>query len=83
VERSRTATAPAAASLRAADRCDRYPKHVWSPAGGWYAQPSNWRANTAVVGLAMTGIVAMVWTLGANLEHRDKMPERHRFFPSR
>jgi len=60
-----------------------YPKHVWSPAGGWYAQPSNWRANTAVVGLAMTGIVAMVWTLGANLEHRDKMPERHRFFPSR
>ncbi|KAF2849480.1 hypothetical protein T440DRAFT_398952 [Plenodomus tracheiphilus IPT5] len=60
-----------------------YPKHVWSPAGGWYAQPKNWKANTAVMGLTITGIVAMVWTLGANLEHRDRMPERHRFFPSR
>ncbi|RMZ11972.1 hypothetical protein D0862_02795 [Hortaea werneckii] len=27
-----------------------YPKHVWSPAGGWYAQPANWKQNTAVMG---------------------------------
>jgi hypothetical protein len=61
----------------------RYPKHVWSPAGGWYAQPANWKANTAVVGLALGSIVGMAWMLSANREYRDKMPERHRFFPSR
>ncbi|KAL9131617.1 MAG: hypothetical protein Q9217_000505 [Psora testacea] len=26
-----------------------YPKHVWSPSGGWYAQPANWKSNTAVM----------------------------------
>ncbi|KAH7385444.1 hypothetical protein DE146DRAFT_759680 [Phaeosphaeria sp. MPI-PUGE-AT-0046c] len=60
-----------------------YPKHVWSPAGGWYAQPANWKANTAVIGLVLTGIVGVVFMTGANLEYRDKMPEQGRFFPSR
>ncbi|KAF2999019.1 hypothetical protein E8E13_008133 [Curvularia kusanoi] len=60
-----------------------YPKHVWSPAGGWYAQPTNWKGNTAVVGLALVSIVGMVWSISANREHRDKMPEQGRFFPSR
>lgn len=27
-----------------------YPKWVWSPAGGWWGQPKNWKANFAVVG---------------------------------
>ncbi|KAJ7933758.1 hypothetical protein B0H13DRAFT_2306182 [Mycena leptocephala] len=26
-----------------------YPKHVWSPAGGWWSQPSNWKMNTFIV----------------------------------
>ncbi|KKK12699.1 hypothetical protein AOCH_000360, partial [Aspergillus ochraceoroseus] len=60
-----------------------YPKEVWSPAGGWYAQPANWRANTAIIGAAMIGIVAATWSLSAEREHRDKMPEPGRFFPSR
>ncbi|RMZ70081.1 hypothetical protein GMOD_00000128 [Pyrenophora seminiperda CCB06] len=60
-----------------------YPKHVWSPAGGWYAQPNNWKANTAVVGLTIVSIAGMAWMLSANREYRDKMPEKHRFFPSR
>jgi hypothetical protein len=61
----------------------RYPKHVWSPAGGWYAQPANWKANTAIVGGVMAMITAGVWYLSAQLEHRDKMPEPGRFYPSR
>jgi len=61
----------------------RYPKHVWSPAGGWYSQPANWKANTAVMGLVMGSIVGMVWMVSANREYRDKMPEQGRFFPSR
>jgi hypothetical protein len=61
----------------------RYPKHVWSPAGGWYSQPANWRANTAVMGLVLGSIVGMAWMVSANREYRDKMPEQGRFFPSR
>jgi hypothetical protein len=60
-----------------------YPKHVWSPAGGWYAQPNNWKGNTAVMGLVLSSIVGMVWMVSANREYRDKMPEQGRFFPSR
>ncbi|KAF1361387.1 hypothetical protein EJ07DRAFT_112133 [Lizonia empirigonia] len=60
-----------------------YPKHVWSPAGGWYAQPNNWKGNTAVVGLVLVSIVGMAWTVSAQREYRDKMPEQGRFFPSR
>ncbi|KAK4231377.1 hypothetical protein QBC38DRAFT_506790 [Podospora fimiseda] len=60
-----------------------YPKHVWSPAGGWYAQPSNWKANTAFFGVVIFGITAMVWKLSAEREFRHKMPEQGRFYPSR
>ncbi|KAK4043422.1 hypothetical protein C8A01DRAFT_32548 [Parachaetomium inaequale] len=60
-----------------------YPKHVWSPAGGWYAQPANWKANTAVFGVVIFGITALVWKLSADREYRHKMPEQGRFYPSR
>jgi len=61
----------------------RYPKHVWSPAGGWYSQPSNWKANTAVFGMVIVGLTAMMWKLSAEREVRTKFPEEGRFFPSR
>ncbi|KAK3201381.1 hypothetical protein GRF29_185g754199 [Pseudopithomyces chartarum] len=60
-----------------------YPKHVWSPAGGWYAQPANWKANTFIMGAVVASLVGATWMLGARLEYRDKMPEEGRFFPSR
>ncbi|KAH8723666.1 hypothetical protein GQ44DRAFT_619890 [Phaeosphaeriaceae sp. PMI808] len=60
-----------------------YPKHVWSPAGGWYSQPANWKANTVAMFAVMGSITAMVWMVSARLEHRDKMPDPNRFFPSR
>ena len=25
-----------------------FPKSVWSPAGGWWAEPKNWKRNTAI-----------------------------------
>lgn len=61
----------------------RYPKHVWSPTGGWYAQPSNWKANTAVFSAIIFGLTALTWKLSAEREYRHKMPEPGRFFPSR
>ncbi|KAL8969661.1 MAG: hypothetical protein Q9183_001895 [Haloplaca sp. 2 TL-2023] len=60
-----------------------YPKHVWSPSGGWYAQPANWKANTAVMGVVIFGITAMAWSISAEREYRTKFPEPGRFFPSR
>ncbi|CAD6501217.1 BgTH12-01471 [Blumeria graminis f. sp. triticale] len=60
-----------------------YPKHVWSPAGGWYSQPKNWKANTAVMGAVIFGITALMFKLSAEREYRDKFPEEGRFFPSR
>lgn len=61
----------------------RYPKEVWSPAGGWYAQPANWRVNTAVMGAFIIGVAAVTFSISADREYRDKMPEPGRFFPSR
>jgi hypothetical protein len=29
---------------------------VWSPAGGWWAQPKNWKRNTALYLTAVAGI---------------------------
>ena len=63
--------------------CPRYPKHVWSPAGGWYCQPANWKANTAAMFVAVAFVTGSAWALSADREYRDKMPEQHRFFPSR
>ncbi|KAI1817452.1 hypothetical protein GGS20DRAFT_532231 [Poronia punctata] len=60
-----------------------YPKHVWSPAGGWYAQPANWKRNTAVFMGVIIGITAFTWKLSGELEYRHKMPEPGSFFPSR
>ncbi|KAF2765380.1 hypothetical protein EJ03DRAFT_354901 [Teratosphaeria nubilosa] len=60
-----------------------YPKHVWSPAGGWYAQPQNWKQNTAIMGGVVFSICMMLGSISADREHRDRMPEPGRFFPSR
>jgi hypothetical protein len=60
-----------------------YPKHVWSPAGGWYGQPKNWKSNTAVSFAVIFGITAILWKISAEREHRFQMPEEGRFFPSR
>ncbi|KAI9672538.1 MAG: hypothetical protein M1817_003304 [Caeruleum heppii] len=60
-----------------------YPKHIWSPSGGWYSQPANWKANTAILGAVMFGITAYVWSVSAEREFRTRFPEEGRFFPSR
>jgi len=68
-------TASILETLRLIHQPHSYPKHVWSPAGGWYAQPANWRTNTAIMGAVVVGITAMAWSVSADREHRDKMPE--------
>jgi NADH dehydrogenase (ubiquinone) 1 beta subcomplex subunit 10 len=57
-----------------------YPKFVWTPTGGWYCNPPNWRKNT---GLAMFFVLVssgVVWYISAQLERRPVPP--YRFIPS-
>lgn len=51
-----------------------YPKHVWSPAGGWYSQPANWKTNTFIMSGVVVGVSAMAWNLSAEREFRNEMP---------
>ncbi|KAM3428764.1 hypothetical protein NHJ13734_008459 [Beauveria thailandica] len=60
-----------------------YPKHVWSPAGGWYAQPANWRGNTLIAGAVIFGIVAVTWKFGADREQWAHKPRSGEWYPSR
>ncbi|KII91964.1 hypothetical protein PLICRDRAFT_173745 [Plicaturopsis crispa FD-325 SS-3] len=53
-----------------------YPKTVWSPAGGWWTRPSNWRSNSIIV---FGGIVALsygVATVSWAHEWRSVQPFR-------
>ncbi|KAF9172926.1 hypothetical protein BGX21_004134 [Mortierella sp. AD011] len=45
-----------------------YPKHVWSPSGGWWTQPTNWKSNTAVAVGITAAIVAGAWKYSAENE---------------
>ncbi|KAF4466179.1 hypothetical protein FALBO_6960 [Fusarium albosuccineum] len=60
-----------------------YPKHVWSPAGGWYARPANWRGNTLIAGAVMASIVAVTWKFSAERETWAHKPSPTDFQPSR
>ena len=49
-----------------------YPKWVWSPAGGWYCTPPNWKRNFAIAMVAYAGITYYVFQLSARNERRAK-----------
>ena len=45
-----------------------FPKEVWSPSGGWWSRPANWRSNT-IVALAGIGLATFgVWRISARNE---------------
>ncbi|ETW77496.1 hypothetical protein HETIRDRAFT_389067 [Heterobasidion irregulare TC 32-1] len=53
-----------------------YPKEVWSPAGGWWTRPSNWKSNTAILFGGILAVTYGVWTLSADKEWRYVQPVR-------
>ncbi|KAJ8586314.1 hypothetical protein M405DRAFT_823574 [Rhizopogon salebrosus TDB-379] len=53
-----------------------YPKHVWSPAGGWWTRPANWRSNTFITFAGMFAIAYGVWSVSADREFRAIQPDR-------
>lgn len=39
-----------------------YPKYVWSPSGGWWCEPRNWRRNTAIgFGIIFAACIPICW----------------------
>ncbi|KAF9258795.1 hypothetical protein L218DRAFT_934437 [Marasmius fiardii PR-910] len=53
-----------------------YPKHVWSPAGGWWVRPSNWKSNTAIFLAGSTVIMYGVFQLSSAKETRYIQPQK-------
>ncbi|GAA99453.1 uncharacterized protein L969DRAFT_93913 [Mixia osmundae IAM 14324] len=45
-----------------------YPKEVWTPSGGWWTRPANWKSNTALVGASMVFICYGIWQYSAAAE---------------
>jgi hypothetical protein len=40
-----------------------YPKWVWSPAGGWWANPTHWKRNTIIYGAFVAGAACWTWRI--------------------
>ncbi|GAA5844415.1 hypothetical protein JCM3766R1_006386 [Sporobolomyces carnicolor] len=45
-----------------------YPKEVWSPAGGWWTRPSNWKSSTGFVFLGIGLATYGIWSYSAQKE---------------
>ncbi|KAI5119994.1 hypothetical protein M0805_004437 [Coniferiporia weirii] len=53
-----------------------YPKEVWSPAGGWWTRPSNWKSNTAIAFGGILLVTYSAWQLSASREWRHNAPAK-------
>ncbi|KAL0066280.1 hypothetical protein AAF712_006711 [Marasmius tenuissimus] len=53
-----------------------YPKHVWSPAGGWWTRPSNWKTNTAIYTIGASLILFGVFRVSSAKETRYILPQK-------
>ncbi|ELU42945.1 hypothetical protein AG1IA_03023 [Rhizoctonia solani AG-1 IA] len=51
-----------------------YPKHVWTPSGGWWTRPHNWVANTAIATAGIAALTYGVWQHSAKVEQRHAEP---------
>ena len=60
------------------------PKGVWAPTGGWWAQPTHWKRNTAVAMAFVFVSTAFVWKTSDRLveesiaERKARIADRKR-----
>lgn len=52
-----------------------YPKYVWSPAGGWWANPAHWKRNTAIFAVLSYSFVYCVYL------YVEPLQVSHLFYP--
>jgi hypothetical protein len=50
------------------------PKGLWSPAGGFYADPKKWRRNTLVAAAAIASIAYLAFNQSIKMENRHARP---------
>ncbi|PWN43565.1 hypothetical protein IE81DRAFT_322212 [Ceraceosorus guamensis] len=53
-----------------------YPKEVWSPSGGWWSQPRNWRSNTAVCAVGIGIFSYFLWNYSVENESYHHVPAK-------
>lgn len=53
-----------------------YPSQVWSPAGGWWPNPSAWRRNTGVAFVLSAAVLIPVFIYGEKITERRVTPQR-------
>jgi len=54
-----------------------YVPKVWSPAGGWWSNPANWKRNTGIAGIVIFGLAAAIFQVSASKERRPVPPMHH------
>lgn len=47
---------------------------IWSPAGGFFADPKNWRRNTVVAAIGIATVAAFIFKKSTSLEERHASP---------
>mmetsp|Transcript_25416 Transcript_25416/g.37476 ORF Transcript_25416/g.37476 Transcript_25416/m.37476 type:complete len:81 (-) Transcript_25416:123-365(-) len=59
-----------------------FPKYVWTPYGGWWADPKNWKRNTAFVMIGGWGISAIMYYFAEkNTLHYAREAPPYQFIP--
>ena len=52
----------------------RRPAEIWSPAGGFFADPKNWRRNTVVAAVGIATVAAFIFKKSTSIEERHALP---------
>jgi hypothetical protein len=52
----------------------RMAAEIWSPAGGFFADPKNWRRNTLVAAVGIATVAAVIFKKSTGLEERHALP---------
>eukprot|EP01135_Chromosphaera_perkinsii_P001524 Nk52_evm4s206 gene=Nk52_evmTU4s206 len=53
-----------------------YPRYVWSPAGGWWCNPPNWKRNTFLAFAGTFAAASLVFQWSSSIERRPIAPIR-------
>jgi len=54
-----------------------YVPKVWSPTGGWWANPAHWKRNTGVAFVTIGFLCANLFRISAEKERRPIAPYKH------
>mmetsp|Transcript_8175 Transcript_8175/g.9509 ORF Transcript_8175/g.9509 Transcript_8175/m.9509 type:complete len:80 (+) Transcript_8175:127-366(+) len=54
-----------------------YVPKIWTPYGGWWINPPQWKRNTAMGGVGIAVIMACLFKVSAAKERRPIAPYKH------